>query len=85
MRAEADRKAEIARFLLTLNDVAFWSDLKAMVQKRFGKKGTSKPILRTILKTVKEVDPINFAPALLATYKGRTATAVTSDEACSFL
>ena len=84
MRLVADHKAEIARFLLTLDSSVVWSERIAMVQKRFGKSGTSKAVLKTVLKSVKGVEPINFAPALLASYKGRTATAKTTPAAWSF-
>lgn len=83
MRAEADRKADIARLLLTLDGVV-WSERVDLVQKQFGSKGTSKPRLKAILKAVESVDPINFAPALLAKHKGRIKSAETSEQAWSF-
>ena len=83
MRAEADRKAEIARLLLTLDGVV-WAERVDLVQKKFGSKGTSKPRLKAILKAVENVDPINFAPALLAKHKGRIKSAETSEQAWSF-
>ena len=63
MREKADRKAEIARFLVTLDGSVYWPEPVKMVSEKFGKHGTSKPRLKAILKAVEGIDPINFAPA----------------------
>lgn len=84
MRAEADRKADIARFLISLGNSLNWPQREALVREKFPGKGTSKHRLKAILKAVDGVDPINYAPALLPKHKGRTATAEMSDDAWSF-
>jgi len=83
MRAEAERKAAIACLLVSIRAHAGWSDRLALVRKRFGRKGTSKPSLKRLLAAIKGVDPINYTPALLAGYKTPAARAVISDKAWS--
>jgi len=85
MRAEAERKAEIARLLVSADALLSWLQKVALVQERFGVVGTSQPSLMRILRAVKGVDPINFAPALLCGYRidGAPRTAI-SDAAWSF-
>ncbi|MBF9050528.1 DDE-type integrase/transposase/recombinase [Roseobacter sp. HKCCD9010] len=74
-RERAERKAEIARFLVSLGDAIVWREREKLVHKRFGAKGNSAQRLKAIVKRVQGVDPINFAPALLDNYtcgaKGR--------------
>jgi len=74
-RERAERKAEIARFLVSLGDTIVWREREKLVHQRFGAKGNSAQRLKAIVKRVKGVDPINFAPALLDKYtcgeKGR--------------
>ncbi len=74
-RERADRKAEIARFLVLLGESVVWREREQLVHERFGKKGNSAQRLKAILKRVQGVDPINFALALLDNYtcgaKGR--------------
>jgi len=74
-RERAERKAEIARFLVSLGDSIVWREREKLVHERFGKKGNSAQRLKAILKRVQGIDPINFAPALLDNYtcgaKGR--------------
>ena len=65
---EAERKAAIARVLVTTGKGLPWSKREEIVQAKFGSKGVSKPSLMRLLKAVDGVDPINFAPALLADY-----------------
>ena len=85
MRAEAERKAEIARLLLTVGKALPWSQKRGLVKSRFGAKGVSQPSLTRLLTTVKGVDPINFAPALMADYRLDCAPAAPmSDAAWSF-
>jgi putative transposase len=67
MRAVAERKAEIARFMHGAKGLP-WGKLEALVQERFGQEGTSGPSLRRLQRAVEGVDPINFAPALVADY-----------------
>jgi len=81
MQEIAERKAGIARLLWAMPSDATWGERIEIVKKQFGDKGTSKPSLKRILKAVEGVDSINFAPALLAGYKGRSATADVSQEA----
>lgn len=84
MRAAAERAAAIARYMVPRRGVVQWADLVAQVRAQFGAKGCSDATLRRILDDVALVDPINFAPALLADHKGKTARAEISDEAWSF-
>lgn len=85
IRAEAERKAEVARALVTVGKALPWSQKLALVKSRFGAKGVSQPSLSRLLKAVERVAPINFAPALLAEYRlqGAPSFAV-SDAAWSF-
>lgn len=85
MRAEADAKAAIARDFLAIGLRMGWGRKLAFVRERHGDAGTSEASLARILRAVKGVDPINFAPALLADYtrQGRPATE-TSEAALSF-
>ena len=64
-RARAERKAEVARFLLALPGGTKWPERLRLVHAKFGVKGHSKPILKALLTRLKGVDPINFTPALL--------------------
>lgn len=81
LRSEAYRRATIAQQLMSMGEAVSWADRVAIMQERFGSKGTSKPSLKRILKAVEGLDPINFAPALLPAHQGRTARADMSDEA----
>lgn len=83
-RDRAERKAGIARMLVSLGPGVPWAERIALVRERFGDKGTSKPRLKAILKSVKGVDPVNFAPALLDDYKGRPERAGITPEAWRF-
>ena len=85
MRREAERKAEIARVLLTVAKGLPWSQKLSLIKSRFGAKGVSQPSLIRLLTVVKGVDPINFAPALMAEYRLDCApSAPVSDAAWSF-
>lgn len=84
MRQEAERKAAIACRLAAFPEQTTWADRIAVIQDEFGLKGTSKPSLKRLSKAVEGVDPINFAPALLAGYKPPRATAPMADAAWSF-
>lgn len=84
MKAEAERKTAIASALVSLGSGVSWADRVAVMQERFGLRGTSKPSLKRLLKAVDGVDPINFAPALLAKYDPPRIEAETSQEAWSF-
>lgn len=81
LQDDAHRKAEMVLLLQSLGTEVGWSDRIALVQDKFGVKGTSQPRLKRLLKAVKGVDPINFGPALLPAYKGRTAKAAMSEYA----
>lgn len=84
MRDEAERKAAMVALLVSIRHTAGWPDRVALLRKKFGDKGTSKPHLKRLLAKVKDVDPINYAPALLAGYKGKSAPAEVTDVAWSF-
>jgi len=81
MRAEAERKAAIARELKALGSQMPWAERIAILRARHGDNGTSKPSLTRILKAVEGVDPINFAPALLAEYSREGAPKAEMSEA----
>ena len=74
-REQAERKAEIARFLVSLGDKIVWREREKLVHDRFGAKGNSARRLKAIMKRIKGFDPINVTPALLDNYtcgvKGR--------------
>lgn len=84
MRAAAERAAAIARYMVPRRGVVAWTYLVAQVRAEFGAKGCSEATLRRILDDVTGVDPINFAPALLANHKGKTARADLTYWAWSF-
>ena len=82
MRAAAERKAAIARLLLTEGAGLSWADRVSLVAERLGSAGVSKATLRRILAAVEGVDPINHAPALLAGHgTAAPAPAAMSDDA----
>ena len=66
MREAAQRRAEIAELLLGEGAGLSWANRVRLVAERMGPKGVSKATLRRILAAVEGVDPINFAPALMA-------------------
>lgn len=70
MRAKAERKAEIDRFLVTAGKALTWPQKVAMVAQNFRPEGASKPNLTRLLKAVEGVDPINFAPGPFARSQG---------------
>lgn len=84
MRAEAERKAAIVRALLSMPNDLRWEDKATVLRKKFGPKGISKPSLRRLQRAVTSVDPINFAPVLLAGYKGGARRADVSNDAWAF-
>ena len=53
---------------MSLGAKVTWAEKVAVLRGRHGEDGTSKPFLMRILKAVEVLDPINFAPALLADY-----------------
>lgn len=69
MRAKAERLAQIAYFLIKC-ELLGWTKNRTFeaVRARFGDEGNSTESLYRILKDVRGVDPINFAPALLDKY-----------------
>lgn len=83
-RAKAEEKAKVARILVSAARDLPWSEKVALVAKMTGNKGTSEPTLRRILSDVEGVDPINFAPALMADYGGGRPPAESSEEAWAF-
>jgi putative transposase len=83
-RAKADRKAEIARYLLSIRDHAGWPDRLALVRAKLGTDGTSKPNLKRLLGQVKGLDPINFAPALVPGNRNATRAKPVCPAAWSF-
>lgn len=84
MRAEAERKAAVARLLLTAGKLLSWPEKVALVAAQLGAKGASEASLRRLLSDVEGVEPINFAPALLADYSGGRKREEMSPEAWSY-
>ena len=85
MRAEAERKAAIARLAGVCRGALTWTQKVALVRQRFGDDGTSETSLVRIERAVEGVDPINFAPALVADYRLQGAPrAAVSGAAWSF-
>jgi putative transposase len=66
IRDVAERKAAIARDLMTLGAGVTWAEKVAILRGRHGGEGTSKASLGRISTAVEGVDPVNFAQALLA-------------------
>lgn len=83
-RERAERKAAVARLLVALGLRVPWTERLALVHERFGVEGHSKPRLKAILRAVRGVDPINFAPALLDKYQGAERSAEISRDAWRF-
>ncbi|WP_165971728.1 DNA-binding domain-containing protein [Meridianimarinicoccus aquatilis] len=83
-REKAERKADIARYLLSIKDHAGWPDRVALVRAKFGTAGTSKDNLKLLLRQVKGLDPINFAPALLPKTRNTNRAKPIAREAWSF-
>lgn len=84
MRAEAERKAAVARLLLTAGAVLTLTEKVALVARELGEKGASPASLRRILSDVEGIDPVNFAPALLAGYRGGLRKTELPGEAWSY-
>jgi putative transposase len=83
-RDRAERKAAIARLLVSLGPGVKWDARLRLVHEQFGSDGASKPRLKALLTAVKGVDPINYAPALLDSDKGKTASFEVTPKAWSF-
>ncbi|WP_288960518.1 transposase domain-containing protein [uncultured Sulfitobacter sp.] len=84
-RARAERKATIAEILTTLKENGVSStDRFSVVKKKFGSRGTSRASLTRIEAAINDVDPINFAPALLDSYKPTKKPASLSEDAWRF-
>ena len=56
-----NKKAEIARLLVSIVRRISWPDRLHLVHEKFGKAGNSKPRLKALLTAVKGVDPINYS------------------------
>jgi len=84
LRDGAERRAELARFLVALPEDMSLADKVRAAQAAFGAEGTSKASVKRLLKTVAGVDPINFAPSLLPRYRGGRDGAPMSPEAWAF-
>lgn len=84
MRERAERNAAMVRFLVSLGQRVGWSERLCLLHRKFGADCPSKATLKRYLKAVKDVDPINYAPALVPGYKGKVATADISDKAWQF-
>ena len=69
MQAKAARLAQLAVFMVK-REVDGWTkpQIFAVVRKAFGAEGTSEASLWRILRTVRDLAPANFAPALLDDY-----------------
>lgn len=84
-RERAERKAEIARFLVSLGDTIVWREREKLVHELFGAKGNSEQRLKDIVKRVQGVGTINLAPALLDNYTcGTKGRADMSEDAWRF-
>ncbi|WP_439526300.1 transposase domain-containing protein [Roseovarius mucosus] len=84
-RSRAERKAAMAAMLIALHSEGVKeSDRFALVRERFGEKGTSEASLGRLQRSVKGVDPINYAPTLKDGYKKPPIRAKMSAEAWSF-
>lgn len=82
LRQEAERKAEIARFIIAGRKAGLGrSAIHRAVWERFGTEGNSAKSLDRWEAQVQGVDPVNFAPALLDGYKGGAPRADMSEEA----
>lgn len=82
MRVEAERKAAVARFIVARRQAGVtWPLVQAAVWDRFGKAGNSAASLLRYAAQVEGVDPVNFAPALLAQYCGGAPKADITPEA----
>ncbi|OYU17765.1 MAG: hypothetical protein CFE34_13975 [Rhodobacteraceae bacterium PARR1] len=82
LRQEAERKAEVARFILAGRKAGLGrSAIHLAVWERFGTEGNSAKSLDRWEAQVQGVDPVNFAPALLDGYKGGAPRADMSEEA----
>lgn len=82
LRQEAERKAEIARFIVAARKAGLGrSAIHRAVWERFGTEGNSAKSLDRWEAQVEGVDPVNFAPALLDGYKGGAPRADMSEEA----
>lgn len=70
MQATALRKADLARFLVKggASSKGLPGLLCDAAREAFGQEGADKMTLRRILRAVEDVDPVNFAPALLSAY-----------------
>ena len=84
LRDEAERRAEIARFVLGLAGKLSLAEKARAVRAEFGAEGTSEASVKRLLKAVAGVDPINFAPALAPRYKSAKEGAPVSPEAWAF-
>jgi len=69
MQAEAERKAAIARLLVSAGVALNWTQKVALARQRFGDDGTSEAPLVQIERAVEGVDAIDFAPAPVADYR----------------
>lgn len=84
-RDRAERKAAIALTLTILREQGIKETERfSVVRKKFGSEGTSTPSLKRLLKAVKGVAPINFAPALLDKYTPPKKRAEMSEDAWRF-
>ena len=72
------------RVLRALGLTTGWTDRLSVLEKKFGSNIPSKVTLKRYLKLVKNVDPVNFAPALLPDYRTEGGPkAATDDKAWS--
>jgi putative transposase len=84
LRDEAERRAEIARFVLGLGGELSLAAKAKAARAEFGADGTSEASVKRLLKAVAGVDPINFAPALLPRYKSAKEGVPMSPDAWAF-
>jgi hypothetical protein len=69
VRAKAESRAAIMRVLRAFDQTTGWIESLSILDKEFDSNLLSKVTLKRYLKLVKDVDPINFAPALLPNHR----------------
>jgi len=86
MRAEAERKAAVARLLMTAGKLLSWPEKIALAASALGRRGASDASSRRVSGDIEGVDPIHFAPALLADHHvGRKPTEISTEAWSCFL
>lgn len=82
-RSEAERRSATVRIFKRLGPDVKWADKIAIIGAEVGGKAPSKATINRYLKAVEDIDPINFAPALLPSHGGGRQRSETSEDAWS--